>query len=84
MIMPDSAITPSIATKPNGTRNTSRNSTTPIRPSGAVDITSNTRETLRNCSINSVTTTNRNSDMPALMEFWPRAESSTLPPMAIR
>ena len=36
MIMPASAITPSSETKPKGWLNTSRNSDTPIRPSGAV------------------------------------------------
>ena len=83
MIMPASAIVPSIATKPNGTRNTSRNKVTPINPSGAVSSTMMLREKLRSCSISSVNTTNRNSGMPALIASWPRAESSTVPPASI-
>ena len=82
--MPNKAIVPSIATKPNGTRNTSRNRVTPIIPSGAVASTSAVREKLRSCSISRVTTTSTNSGIPALIEFCPRAESSTVPPVASR
>ena len=68
MIMPNIAIVPSIATNPNGTRSTSRNKTTPIRPSGAVNTTSMTRWKLRNCNINTVKTTIRKRGIPALTE----------------
>ena len=84
MIMPDSAIVPSIATKPNGTRNTSRNSVTPISPSGAVSSTSTMREKLRSWIISSVITTSRNSGTPAATDSAPRAESSTVPPVSSR
>src|SRR5690606_30666021 len=82
--MPASAIVPSRATKPNGMRNSSRNQVAPIRPSGAVTSTISVREKLRSCTISRVVTTNRNSGMPALIEFWPRAESSTEPPTSSR
>ncbi|KAG0754952.1 hypothetical protein G6F22_020787 [Rhizopus arrhizus] len=84
MIMPASAIVPSSATKPNGARNSSRNRVAPMMPSGAVTSTIAAREKLRSCSISSVATTTRNSGMPALIEFWPRAESSTVPPVSSR
>ncbi len=84
MIMPNSAIVPSIATNPNGTRSNSRNRLTPISPSGAVSHTSSTREKLRNCTISRVVTTSTNSGMPAFTEFCPRAESSTVPPSCNR
>ncbi|MDT4879297.1 hypothetical protein FQZ97_1149510 [compost metagenome] len=71
---------PSIATKPNGWRNTIRNRVTPINPNGAVRNTITVREKLRSCSISNVSTTTMNSGTPAFTEFWPRAESSTVPP----
>ncbi|MND59629.1 hypothetical protein D3C80_508310 [compost metagenome] len=80
MIIPDKAIVPSIATKPNGWRNTNRNSVTPINPSGAVRNTIAVREKLRSCSISKVNTTTMNNGTPAFTEFCPRAESSTVPP----
>ena len=46
--------------------------------------TSAVREKLRSCSISRVTTTSTNSGIPALIEFCPRAESSTVPPVASR
>jgi multidrug efflux pump len=42
------------------------------------------REKLRSCSINRVSTTTINNGTPALTEFWPRAESSTVPPTSSR
>ncbi len=68
MIMPDSAIVPSIATKPNGLPNSSRNSATPINPSGAVRNTIAEREKLLSCSISRLTTTITNSGIPAFTE----------------
>ena len=46
MMMPNMAITPSMATKPKGWPNSSSVATTPIRPSGAVSTTIMTREKL--------------------------------------
>ena len=80
MIMPASAIVPSIATNPNGTWNTSRNRVAPTRPKGAVSSTITLREKLRSCTISSVNTTSRNRGMPAAIDDCPRAASSTLPP----
>ncbi len=84
MIIPDSAMVPSIATKPNGWRNTIRNSTTPISPNGAVRNTITVREKLRNCTISKLNTTTMNSGTPAFTEFCPRVESSTVPPTSSR
>ena len=80
MIIPDNAMVPSIATKPNGLPNSSRNSVTPIRPNGAVRNTITMREKLRNCTISKVSTTTINSGTPAFTESCPRVESSTVPP----
>jgi hypothetical protein len=49
-----------------------------------VSNTSAVREKLRNCSISSVTTTNRNSGRPALIEFCPRAGILDVPPVSSR
>ena len=84
MIMPDNAIVPSIATKPKGTRNTSRNSVTPIMPSGAVSSTIRLRRKLLSWIISKVITTSRNSGTPAATDFEPRLESSTVPPVSSR
>jgi hypothetical protein len=84
MIMPDSAMAPSMATKPKGTRNTSRNRVMPIRPSGAVRNTIRLLEMLRNCSISKLKDTSRNSGTPAATEREPRLESSTVPPTSSR
>ena len=80
MIIPDKAMVPSIATKPNGLLNTSKNRVTPINPSGAVKNTIAMREKLRSCTISNVSTTTINSGTPAFTESWPRVESSTVPP----
>ena len=80
MIIPDNAMVPSIATKPNGLPNNSRNNVTPIRPKGAVRNTMTMREKLRSCTISNVSTTTINSGTPAFTESWPRVESSTVPP----
>ncbi|MNN00451.1 hypothetical protein D3C81_1130420 [compost metagenome] len=55
-----------------------------MMPSGAVTNTIAAREKLRSCNISNVATTTRNNGMPALIEFWPRAESSTVPPVSSR
>ncbi len=55
-----------------------------MMPSGAVTSTIAAREKLRSCSISNVATTIRNSGMPALIESWPRVESSTVPPVSSR
>ncbi len=84
MIIPDNAMVPSMATNPNGWRNTIRNNVTPINPRGAVRNTIAVREKLRNCSISNVNTTTMNNGTPAFTEFCPRAESSTVPPTSSR
>ncbi|MNR59169.1 hypothetical protein D3C85_1803660 [compost metagenome] len=71
--MPNSAITPSIATKPNGAPNRISVSTTPIRPSGAVSTTSSVRWKLPSWIISSVSTTTSISGVTlaiAPCEFW--------------
>ena len=55
MIMPNRAMVPSIATKPNGWLKSSRNSTTPISPSGAVSTTMAVREKLPSWTISTRT-----------------------------
>jgi len=84
MIMPDSAIVPSIATKPKGRLKARRNAVTPIIPSGAVSTTMMVREKLCNCSISTVSTTSTNSGTPAATELPPLLLSSTAPPSSIR
>lgn len=84
MIIPDSAMVPSIATKPNGWPNSSRNNATPMMPSGAVRKTMAEREKLLSCAISRVITTMMNSGRPAFTERWPRSESSTVPPTSNR
>ena len=69
MIMPESAIVPSIATKPNGLPNSNKNTVTPIMPNGAVSNTMIEREILFSCSINKVNTTAKNNGMPAFTDF---------------
>ncbi|MNC17316.1 hypothetical protein D3C75_651910 [compost metagenome] len=80
MIIPARAMVPSMATKPNGWRNTNRNKVTPISPSGAVRNTITVREKLRSWIISKLSTTTTNSGMPAFTDFCPRSESSTVPP----
>ena len=66
MIMPNSAMVPSIATKPNGWRNSIKKMATPMMPNGAVKKTIRVWEKLRSCSINTVNTASRNKGMPAI------------------
>ncbi|MNJ76687.1 hypothetical protein D3C77_740200 [compost metagenome] len=84
MMMPNMAITPSMATKPKGLPNSSSAATTPIRPSGAVSTTISTRAKLCSCTISSVNTATAISGICALMDDWPFALSSTGPPTSIR
>ncbi len=42
------------------------------------------REKLRSWIISKVSTTTMNSGTPAFTEFWPRVESSTVPPTSSR
>ena len=83
MIMPDSAIVPSMATKPNGLPVRSRNSVTPMSPSGAVSTTSTVREKLCNWIISTVSTTRMKSGTPAATDLLPLALSSTAPPTSM-
>ncbi len=83
MIMPDSAIVPSMATKPNGTRNSSRNSVTPISPSGAVSNTITVRgkaAQLQHQQRRSPPA--RTAARPPPPSVEPRSESSTVPPVS--
>ena len=84
MMMPNIAIVPSIATKPNGCRNSSREATTPINPSGAVSTTIRVREKLRSCSISRVSTTRTISGICALIDACAFALFSTEPPTSMR
>ena len=84
MIMPDSAIVPSRATKPKGLPKASRKAVTPIMPSGAVSTTMTVREKLFNCSISTVSTVRMKTGMPAPTEELPLALSSTEPPTSSR
>ena len=80
--MPESAIVPSMATKPNGLSNTNNAIVTPIMPKGAVSITKNTREKLCSCKISSVSTATKNKGAPLATDAPPLADSSTAPPVS--
>ena len=84
MIIPESAIVPNMATNPNGWLKRSMNAVTPISPSGAVSTTIATREKLCSWIISTVRTTRMKSGNPAATDFWPRALSSTAPPVSMR
>ena len=81
--MPDSAIVPSMATKPNGWLNNNSPIVTPIKPKGAVSNTKNTREKLFSCKISSVSTTTKNKGAPLATDALPLADSSTAPPVSM-
>ena len=83
MMMPNIAMVPSIATKPNGMRNSSNASTTPISPSGAVSTTISTRLKLCSCTISNTSTAITSSGICALIEACALAFSSTAPPISI-
>ena len=84
MMIPDSAIVPSIATNPNGLPKASSASVTPISPSGAVSTTIAVRAKLCSCTISNVSTVTTSRGTPAAMDRWPFAESSIAPPISIR
>ncbi len=84
MMIPNIAITPSSATKPNGLPNSSSAATTPIRPSGAVSTTMKVREKRLSWIISSVSTAMIISGICALIDVWPFMLSSAAPPISIR
>jgi hypothetical protein len=83
MIIPKSAITPSIATKPKGMRNVARTSDTPIRPSGAVASTSAIFFMSCSCAMRSSSTTRSIAGTTAAIEACDVALDSAAPPAAI-
>mgnify|MGYP003445401271 CR=1 FL=1 len=68
MMMPISAIMPSMATNPNGSRNASKPIATPTTPNGAVINTIAASEKLCNCSISNASHTNSINGAPALID----------------
>jgi hypothetical protein len=80
MIMPKSAITPSIATKPKGMRNPARINATPIMPSGAVASTSAIFFMSCSCSMSSTSTTRSIAGNTAAIEACEVALDSDAPP----
>ena len=83
MMMPASAMVPSMATKPKGRPETSSAATTPTMPSGAVSITISTSEKRRSCSISSVRISPTISGMPLMMEACALTFSSSGPPASM-
>src|SRR4249919_1603578 len=84
MIMPDSAMTPRIATKPSGAWHTSNAATTPIRPSGAVRNTIVISEKLWSCSIRISRITTSITGATASNAVFALLLSSTAPPTSTR
>ena len=84
MMIPDSAIVPSIATKPNGLPKASSASVTPISPSGAVSTTISVRAKLPAAPSAASAPDQTNSGTPAAIDRWPCGESSIAPPISIR
>ena len=85
MMIPDSAIVPSIATKPNGLPNASsaeRHADQPERR-GQHDHR-RAREAPAAGSSAASARRATSSGTPAAIDFWPRAESSIAPPISIR
>ena len=85
MMMPDSAIVPSIATKPNGMPNTSSAGGDADQPQrrGQHAPSACARSSAAGSSAASAPSTSI-SGTPAAIDRWPRAESSTAPPISIR
>jgi hypothetical protein len=83
-IMPPSASTPRIATKPSGACASNRAATTPMSPSGATLSTSSTRWKLCNWKIRMISTTSNMMGTTASTEAFALPLSSTEPPVAIR
>ena len=84
MMIPASAINPSVATKPNGAPLSSSEAGTPIRPSGAVSSTIATRPNDCSCTMSSASVTSTISGMTLLMLAAPFALSSMAPAVSIR
>ncbi len=84
MIMPASAIVPSNATKPNGTRKIARTSDTPIMPSGAVNRTSAIFFMFCNWIISRIRMAAIASGATAPIERWARMLDSVAPPTSMR
>ena len=82
MMMPISASTPRIATKPSGWPVGSSAATTPISPSGATLTTRNSFWKLCSCSISTVAIRNSISGTTAAIGLSHLPLSSTLPPTA--
>ena len=83
MIMPASAITPSIATKPNGMLNVASISATPIMPSGAVSSTSAIFFMSCSCSINSNSTAAIINGITAKIDACALLLDSSAPPTSM-
>ena len=83
MMIPASAMNPSIATNPNGAPVTSSAADTPISPSGAVKITIAMRLKLCICSISSDSMTSTISGITALTEACPLPASSDAPAVSM-
>ena len=83
MIMPASAITPSIATKPNGIRNVASITDTPISPSGALSSTSAIFLMFCSCTISSSNTTTTASGITARMDACALLLDSDAPPTSM-
>ncbi|MNV73458.1 hypothetical protein D3C71_1666090 [compost metagenome] len=84
MIMPPSAMMPSIATKPSGDWNTSSAGTTPIRPSGAVSTTIHMREKFCSCSMSNSRMVININGATASSALFALSLSSTAPPTSMR
>ncbi len=81
-IMPISAMTPRLATKPKGLPKAISASATPISPSGAVSSTITVRRMLCSCIISRVITATTISGITALSACSFFADSSIVPPMS--
>jgi len=84
MIIPHSAVTPRIATKPSGAWKMSSAATTPMSPSGAVRNTMNMREKLWSCSIRIVRIVTSITGKTAISAWLAVLLSSTAPPTSMR
>jgi hypothetical protein len=78
--MPNSASEPSIATKPNGMRNSAMISATPISASGPVASTTSIRLTFWSCSISRTTITIIAAGTAAMVARWLMLLCSCEPP----
>ena len=83
VIMPINARMPRIATKPSGRLDRRSAAATPIRPSGATERTSTSREKLWSWNISTVNMMSSITGMTASTEACDFALSSTVPPTAM-